>query len=320
MEMKKSSDNNEIRESQNDNENTPVIPLPNPGEGGPVYPGAMFPGINGNGGMGNIGGMGTVGGTGNTAGTGTNSSMGNNGNMGNPVTGMNPSFMPHNIIGTIISTYPRPNEPCMFCSANSTRSGNVRFLNTAVSYNPFVIFINENVFSAGLCFGEITNYAKVSAGRMTITLMGENGYIYLQKPIEIQNKESVTIAIINTESGLDIQLIADKPCDRNGNMACIRAANLSYNSGMLSVVIGDQYINFNNMRFQSVADFEPIRSGEYTYSVVRNMVARFPGFGSTVLLTATLNIQNNKSYTIYLLNWKRNDSDAVKSIVVEEAQ
>ena len=164
MEMQKSSENNEIREAQNENENTPVIPLPNPGEGGPVYPGPMFPGM-GNGGMGN-GGMGTP-----------------------------PNFSLPNIIGTIISTYPRPNEPCMFCNANSTRVGNVRFLNTAVEYNPFVIFINENVFSTGLVFGEITNYAKVSAGRIVVTLMGENGYIYLQKPVEIQSSESVTIAI-----------------------------------------------------------------------------------------------------------------------------
>ena len=150
--------------------------------------------------------------------------------------------------------------------------------------------------------------------------MGENGYIYLQKPVEIQNKESVTVAIVNTESGIDILLVPDKPCNTNGNMSCVRAVNLSYNSGMFSVVIGNQYIHFNNMRFQSVADFEPIRNGEYVYSVVRNMVARFPGFGSTVLLTAALKIQNHKHYTIYLLNWKRNDSDAVKSIVVEEMQ
>lgn len=168
MEMQKSSENNEIREAQNENENTPVIPLPNPGEGGPVYPGPMFPGM-GNGGIGN-GGMG-------------NGGIGNGG-MANGGMGTPPNFSLPNIIGTIISTYPRPNEPCMFCNANSTRVGNVRFLNTAVEYNPFVIFINENVFSTGLVFGEITNYAKVSAGRIVVTLMGENGYIYLQNRLK----------------------------------------------------------------------------------------------------------------------------------------
>lgn len=118
MEMQKSSENNEIREAQNENENTPVIPLPNPGEGGPVYPGPMFPGM-GNGGIGN-GGMG-------------NGGIGNGG-MANGGMGTPPNFSLPNIIGTIISTYPRPNEPCMFCNANSTRVGNVRFLNTAVEY------------------------------------------------------------------------------------------------------------------------------------------------------------------------------------------
>lgn len=263
---------------------TPVTPLPNPGEGGAAFPGMGWPQ------------------TGN-----------NTGNMGEN----NMTMLP-NIIGTIISTHPRPNEPCRFCNPTNNRAGDVRFLNAATGYNPFVVFINESIFSSSLNFGEVTEYEKVASGTQVVTIMGENGYIFVQKQVEITNNEYITIAIINTESGLDIQVIKDEGCDRGANMACIRAANLAYNSGPLTVTIGNQYIAFPNLRYQDVADFESAWPGLYVYTVSRNMTARFPGFGENVLLTAALNLQRNRNYTLYLLNWKRDSSDSIKAMIVED--
>lgn len=282
MKEQKNDNQNEIRESQNDEGAIPAIPLPNPGEGGAVYPGQMRPDMNQN---------------------------NNNGNM--------PGFIPPNIIGTIISTHPRPNEPCRFCNPNIAMSGNVRFLNAANGYNSFVVFINENLFSTNFTFGELTGYERVASGNQMVTVMGENGYIYIQKPVRIQNNERITIAIINSESGLDIEVIDDIKCNRNNNMSCIRAVNLAYYSNPLSVVIGNQYINFNNLRFKDVSNYETIWQGQYIYSVMRNMVARVPGMGGVTLLTSQLNIQNNKNYTMYILNWQ-NSSDAIKVVIVEE--
>lgn len=281
MKDQKKDNQNEIRESQNDAGAIPAIPLPNPGEGGPVYPGQMRPDMNQN----------------------------NNGNMS--------GFIPPNIIGTIISTHPRPNEPCKFCNLNIAISGNVRFLNAANGYNPFVVFINENLFSTNFTFGELTGYERVAPGNQMVTVMGENGYIFIQKPVRIQSDEDITIAIINSESGLDIEVIDDIKCNRNNNMSCVRAVNLAYYSNSLSIVIGNQYINFNNLRFKDVSNYETIWQGQYIYSVMRNMVARVPGMGGIALLTSQLNIQNNKNYTMYILNWQ-NSSDAIKVVIVEE--
>lgn len=294
-------------------EGTPSIPLPNPGEGGAVYPGMPEENMPENGAtpsipLPNPGEGGAV-----FPGMGWPQTGNNTGNMG----GNNTTMLP-NIIGTIISTYPRPNEPCRFCNPTSTRAGFVRFLNAATGYNPFVVFINENIFSSSLNFAEITEYEKVASGTQVVTIMGENGYIFVQKQVEFMNNEYVTIAIINTESGLDIQVIKDNGCDRGANMACIRAANLSYNSGPLTVTIGNQYISFLNLRYQDVADFESAWPGLYVYTVSRNMTARFPGFGGNVLLTAAINLQRNRNYTIYLLNWKRDSSDSIKALIVED--
>ena len=259
-------------------DNTPVILLPNPGEGGPVYPGNM-------------------------------NNQGNN----------NVNNMLSNIIGTIISTHPRPNVPCRLCNSSSTRSGYIRFLNAATGYNPFVIFVNDSMISDNFNFAEVTDYERISDGRHIVTVMGENGYIYVQKPIDATANQYATVAIINTDSGLDIQMIADNGCDRGSNMACIRAANLAHNSGALSVVVGNQYVNFTNLRYRAVADFESIWPGLYIYTVSRNMTARFPGFGGNILLTASIAVQKNRNYTIYLLNWKRdNNNDTIKALIVED--
>ena len=223
-----------------------------------------------------------------------------------------------NIIGTIISTYPRPNEPCRFCSPTNPRAGYARFLNAATGYNPFVVFLNENMFSSSLNFAEVTAYERVGRGTQVVTIMGENGYIFVQKQVEFRNDEYVTIVIINTESGLDIQVISDNGCDRGSNMACVRAANFAYNSGPLTVTIGNQYLTFPNLRYQDVADFESAWPGLYVYTVTRNMNARFPGMGVNVLLTAAVNLQKNRNYTMYLLNWKRDSSDSIKVLIVED--
>lgn len=255
-------------------ENTPVIPLPNPGEGGPVYSG------NGDNTLGSL-----------------------------PLS---------SIIGTIISTYPRPNEPCRLCNTPTGRTGYVRFLNAATGYNPFTVFVNGNLLSSGLNAADVTSYEKIADGRQVITVMGENGYIYIQKPIMLTANQYATVAIINTESGLDIQTIADSGCDTSSSMACIRTVNLAYNSGALSVVIGNQYVSFPNLRFGSVADFESIWQGIYIYTVSRSMTARLPGFGGNLLLTAAIAIQQRRNYTIYLLNWKRDSTETIKALVVED--
>ena len=101
-------------------------------------------------------------------------------------------------------------------------------------------------------------------------------------------------------------------------MACVRAANFAYNSGPLTVTIGNQYLTFPNLRYQDVADFESAWPGLYVYTVTRNMNARFPGMGVNVLLTAAVNLQKNRNYTMYLLNWKRDSSDSIKVLIVED--
>lgn len=271
----------------------PVAPLPNPGEGGAVFPGNTFPG--------NVG-------------------RPNRPSAPMPGMGDNRPTIPGaiaGIIGTIISSHPRPNQPCRFCAPNINRTGMIRFLNAAAGYNPFVIYVNENVFSEDLNFAELTDYENISVGNPTITVVGDNGYIYIQKQIEVKLNDIMTLAIVNTDNGLDLQMIMDQGCTRGSNLSCIRAINLAYNSGSLSVNIGNQRVNFPNLRYRAVTNFEQIWPSLYVYTVSREMGARLPGMNN-ILLAAPLNVQADRNYTIYLLNWNGNSVDTIKALVVED--
>ena len=77
-------------------------------------------------------------------------------------------------------------------------------------------------------------------------------------------------------------------------------------------------MNFPNLTYRAVAEFEQIWPGLYIYAVTRNTIARFMGNANQVLLTAPLQVQRDRNYTMYLLNWNRESRDTIKVLIVED--
>ena len=172
--------------------NTPVIPLPNPGEGGPVNGGMpTFPDAN------------------------TPVIPLPNPGEGGPVAGGNmrpPIFRP--ILpggGNTVTVIPGVTFPCFSCNNNSY--GRVRFLNASNGYQPFYIYLGNWLVASQFGNGDMTNYLQATSGTQTVTVAGNNGYVYVQKQIQVRAGASMTVAIINTASGLDIMEISDISCN-----------------------------------------------------------------------------------------------------------
>ena len=222
---------------QNDAD-TPVVPLPNPGEGGPVPDGEAegnFPVV----------------------------PLPNPGE-GGPL----PTFpnRPNNgIWGSIITVFPRPIIPCYFCS--TTQYGVVRFLNAAAGYNPFIIYINNQMVVNGLDNAEVSQYGRVSSGMQTVTVSGQNGYVYIQKQINVPLNGAVTVAIINTNSGLDLMEITDSNCNGGLNTGCFRVCNLSNTNRSVNVTLNGGAVIFQNVNYREVTSFRYLPAGYYTVSV-----------------------------------------------------
>ena len=140
-----------------------VIPLPNPGEGGPVYPGpsgdAVIP-------LPDLGEGGPV----------------------YPGPGGD-AVIPLPDLGEGGPVYPGdgPTWVCPGCSVTpvppivQSGTSRVRVLNAAYGYSAFRVSVGSRRFVNRLNYAEVTGYGRVHSGYQTVTVTGMNGYIYLQK-------------------------------------------------------------------------------------------------------------------------------------------
>lgn len=169
-----------------ENDITPVIPLPNPGEGGPVFPGDEIqstppvpPSESG----------------------GAIRPTPSRPSVGRPVrpTPSQPSA------GGSITIQPLPGTTITV----PTRYAAVRFLNATHGYPPFRIFVDGmrvvNLLSAGTASG----YVRIPAGSRTITVAGQDGYVYIEEALAFASGSTSTVAIINRTGGLALTQIAD---------------------------------------------------------------------------------------------------------------
>ena len=272
----------------------PITPLPNPGEGGPVDSGNN---------MDNGAGVPVI-------------PLPNPGE-GRPVDSGRPNFPPifrpvfPGGTGGSVTVIPGITFPCYNCTATSF--GRVRILNASTGYQPFYVYIGNWMVASGLANGDITSYVQAASGTQTITVSGANGYVYIQKPVQVRASSSMTIAIINTASGLDIMEISDISCNAPSGTSCLRTCNLSQNLGPFDVSIGNQnnsYVAFTNVRYREVTPYTSFYPGWYQL-----YIARTGAFPSTYLATAAANMSANNSYTLYIFN-APNATDGLRTMVV----
>lgn len=203
---------------------------------------------------------------------------------------------------------PQTSSNCRFCNFNQWIPAGVRVLNAAVNYNPFSVTVGNTNMATSLDQGSITRYSQMNQGYQTVTLSGSNGYIYLQKPVYIGDGMT-TVAIINAASGLDVMAISDTACAANSFSACIRVANLAYYSGPINVGLGN--LVFSSVPFRDVTSFSRVSAGNYTARISR------PQNPGNTLLSVPVNLNANRIYTLYLMNWNPS-SDAIQTFLVED--
>lgn len=152
-----------------ENRNMPAIPLPNPGEGGAVFPGGDAPSA-------------PV--------------------LPLPNPGEGGPVFPGN---STITVQPLPE----YIVTVPTRYAAVRFLNATHGYPPFRILVDGTRAVNLLDSGSASGYVRIPAGTRTITVAGQDGYVYLEQALPFASSSTSTIAIINRVGGLSLTKIAD---------------------------------------------------------------------------------------------------------------
>jgi hypothetical protein len=293
-----------VKAAQTNEEDIPVAPLPNPGEGGPVYDDSMDNNSGENGSFGddlssipviplpNPGEGGPV----------YNGPDHNrpSGSMWQPGHSHVPVYRPVFPSNGSITIFPGIGFPCYNCTTSSSL-GRVRILNASSGYPPFNVSLGNWRIGEQLDNGDLTSYVQASSGFQTVTVSGTNGYIYIQKMITIRSGSASTVAIINTSTGLDLLEISDLSCNGPSGTTCIRACNLSPDLGPFDVALenrGNSYRTFTNVRFQEVTPFSSFAAGWYSIYVFRTNAFN----NSNAIAAASASLKAGKSYTLYMFN------------------
>ena len=267
-------------ETADTNAAAPVVPLPNPGEGGPVYDGSSSPSV--------------------------------------PVIPLPNPGEGGPVYGGVIPIRPR--------------AARVRFLNAAFGYQPFRILINNTRTVSWLNYGAVSSYSRVASGYQTITVTGTNGYIYIQKTLPFQPGSGSTIAMINTASGLDLLQIPDSCCAPVAGRSNFRVSNLARNTGPLDVALADGRVIFGDVRFKEITAFKSIQPGAYEFLFVETDQTPMPAWLDIETLDSAfigmyplpnmiaslyLNVRPNLNYTAYLIS-SSTDNNAVQVLVTAD--
>lgn len=309
--------------------NVPVIPLPNPGEGGPAYPGdngnapvVPLPPISGP--SDNIPSIPLP-----PPGSGGPAYPGDNiPSIPLPPPGSGGPAFPGG--GIPIIPLPPPNSGPAFPGITPAKA-RVRFLNAAYGYHPFRILINQFQAVRLLNYGGLTSYGWVSAGYQTVTVTGTDGYIYMQKNMPFQSNVPTTIAIINRPGGLDLLQITDSCCTPSAG-ANFRVCNLAQQSNPIDVLLADGRVIYTDVRFKETTAYKRIWPGEYQFIFAETNLMPMPiqqdietldtGFLGMyppvdVVASLYLRVSRGANYTTFLLSTGTFPDD-IQAIVAED--
>lgn len=215
-------------------------------------------------------------------------------------------------VGSSVTIIPGISFPCFQCNA-STVLGRIRVLNASTGYQPFYVYLGNWLIATQLGNGNLTSYVQAAAGTQTITVAGANGYIYLQKSIMVRSGVPMTVAIINTASGLDLMEISDLSCNAPVGFSCLRTCNLSPNMGAFDVTLENRMTSmtpFTNVRFREVTPYTSVTPGQYQIFISRT--GSFPG---NAIASASARLNSNVSYTLYIFN-APTEAEGLRSLIV----
>lgn len=286
----------------------PVVPLPNPGEGGPVSPGDAgqtpvipLPDV----------GEGPV--------------IGDEQSPAIPLPGPGEGGPVYPGGGTAIQ--PLPGYYPAYPGASA-----VRFLNAAYGYAPLRIFVGNARVVPLLGAQAVSAYSRIPAGYRVVTVSGADGYIYLQKTLPFEPGSRQTIAVVTVAGGLDLVQIPDLRSRPAGYSANLRVCNLAYNSGALDVLLADGRVIWADVRFKEATSFKRIAPGAYefvfaqtnllpapAYTDIETLDSAFIGMSPTPDAVASLYlaVQAGSNYSIYLVT-SGPAYNAVTALVVED--
>jgi len=216
------------------------------------------------------------------------------------------------IIGSIV-VVPGQNM-CPSCSFG-TQYANIRFLHAAANQSAVNIRLGNQTVINNMQFGNVTPYYLENANQnlqIVITNV-RNGQTLYRGSFSFSGQTAYTLSIINDGSGISLFTVMDVACTSR-NSGCLRAVNLSPNSGPVDIFLSNYGRIFQRVNQFAATEYISVRQGTYRASVseslpcvgnssiiIANEYVECSNTRIAIMDTSTLNVMNGVTYTLYII-------------------
>ena len=196
-----------------------------------------------------------------------------------------------------------------------SRSASIRFLHAASNQPSVNISLGRRTVIQNMQFGNFTPYYIDRGSQSTLVTVtnAQTGQTLYNRYINFADAAAYTVSIINDGSGISLFTLTDMPCT-NRNSGCLRAVNLSSNSGPVDI-----FLSGYGRIFQRVNQLEPtgyLSIGQGTYRAfvsealpcpantpvtMTNDYVECSNTRIAIMNSATFNLMNTVSYTLYII-------------------
>jgi len=205
----------------------------------------------------------------------------------------------------------------------------VRVLHANEKVGAVNVLINGNIIARGLTYGAVTAYSTTTPGSILITIVSANNIAQYvaQETLSFNNGTAYTVALVPSMNGLvsssgfssALYKIEDTSCAKAFYNSCLRAVNLSIDTGAVNVALADGRIIARDLSYLGVSNFRQFTPGRYrvivyesscgssiqpraTISIIPIVVGNTSSTCTANLLLSTeVEISSNKVYTSYIL-------------------
>lgn len=206
---------------------------------------------------------------------------------------------------------------CVNCPGGSSsgQSASVRFLHAAVDQPAVNVRLGNRTVIRNLQFGNSTPYYLDSNSQSTLVTVTsvQNGRTLFQRYINFAGGNAYTVSIVNDGNGITLFTLTDTICSYR-NSGCLRAVNLSPNSGNVDIFLSGYGRIFQRVGQMDVTGYNAVRGGNYRASVSESLPCSnndqvFMGNGYVecsntriaIMDSTTINVMNGVTYTLYII-------------------
>ena len=204
---------------------------------------------------------------------------------------------------------------CLNCSTGSSKdSVNVRFLHAAVNQPAVNVRLGNRTVINHLQFGNATPYYLEGSGKTLVTVVNsQTGSTIFRRYLNFSSRNAYTVSIVNDGTGITLFTLTDTPCN-NRNSACLRAVNLSPNSGPVDVFLSGYGRVFQRIAQLDVSSYLAVNPGSYRVSVsealpctnnqavmMADTYAECNNTRIAYMDTSVVNMMSGVTYTLYFI-------------------